>query len=61
MKIVNAFSHFHKKISTIGIPLGSKHVYKKIEIFKMKLRLVKSSQLLQRMAFLVEIELLLLT
>ena len=62
LKIVNSFQSFsQKKNLTRGIPLGSKHIYKKIEIFKMKLRFVKSSQLLQRMAFLVEIELLLLT
>ena len=52
-KVVNSFQLFLQKASIIDVRLGSKHASEKTETLKMKLRLAKSSQLLQRAAFLV--------
>ena len=52
-KIVNCFQPFSQKSFIIDARLGSKYTSKTTEIFKIKLRLTKSSRLLKCAAFLV--------
>ena len=45
--------YFRNKSSVIDIRLGSIKIYENIEIFNVKLRLSKTSRLLERVAFLI--------